>query len=66
MNLEKVGVKIWDSVWGSVRNSVYIPMENSVWLSVWNAVDDSVVDFVRNSVDFGLKVSIRQERREQA
>ncbi len=55
MNLDPVGRKIGGSVWGSVYNSVYF--------SVKYSVRNSVVDFVWNSVDFGLHGTIRQERK---
>jgi hypothetical protein len=78
MNLENVSVKIWNSVWWPVGNSVYASMwdflrrdsvgnsvRDSVVVSVRDSVYNSVWDPVMDSVDIGLAAPIRQER-EQA
>jgi hypothetical protein len=62
MNLEPVEYKIAKSVENSVLDPVWVSVRRSVGNSVEASGDDSVVDFVRNSVDFGLTDPIREER----
>jgi hypothetical protein len=57
MNLEHVGIKIWNSV----PRTKY-PVFNSMNNSVWNSVVVSVAYFVGDSVNDELQIPIREER----